>query len=444
MTNSSEPKENPITPFAVTNYRNIRTIFGIKEKNRRGHIYIIGKTGTGKSTLISNMAASDARDGNGLALIDPHGDLAEALLDLVPKHRIKDVIYFNPADLDHPIAFNPLQNVVPETRHLVVSGLVSVFKKIWPEFWGPRLEHILRHTLLTLLEYPGATLLDVTRLLTLKDYRSIVLKYVRSEPVREFWFFEFEKYSAWLRSEAISPILNKMSQFLTSEPLRNIVSQKNSALDFRKIMDEGKVLIVNLSKGRIGEDNCALLGAMIVTKIQLAALSRTDIPEYSRRSFYLFVDEVQNVMTLSFADALSEARKYGLSLALAHQYIEQLDPKIRAAVFGNVGTLISFRVGAEDAKLLAQEFRPVFSETDLINLPNHHIYLKLMIEGHTSEPFSAVTLPSQKKGISSKRKIIELSRAKYTKAPNNNKVKLDEPSYMIGRQGEAQARLFIP
>jgi len=436
--------KNPITPFAITNYRNIRTIFGIKEKNRRGHIYIIGKTGTGKSTLISNMAASDARDGNGLALIDPHGDLAEALLDLILKQRIKDVIYFNPSDLDHPVAFNPLQNVAPEKRHLVASNLISVFKKIWPEFWGPRLEHILRNTLLSLLEYPDATLLDVTRILTMKEYRAIVLKYVRNPQVREFWFFEFEKYSAWLRSEAISPILNKMSQFLTSDPLRNIVSQKKSALDFRKIMDEGKVLVVNLSKGKIGEDNCALLGAMVVTKIQLAAQSRTDIPEHRRRSFYLFVDEVQNFMTLSFADALSEARKYGLSLVLAHQYLEQLDPKIRAAVFGNIGTLISFRVGAEDAKLLAREFRPVFSETDLIKLPNHHIYLKLMIDGHTSEPFSAVTLPSQEKGISSKRKIIELSRAKYTEAPTNNKVKLDEPSYMIGRQGEAQARLFIP
>lgn len=444
MTNTSEPKENPITSFAVTNYRNIRTIFGIKEKNRRGHIYMVGKTGTGKSTLISNMAASDAKDGNGLALIDPHGDLAEALLDLIPKQRIKNVVYFNPADLDHPIAFNPLESVAPEKRHLVVSGLISVFKKIWPEFWGPRLEHILRHTLLTLLEYPGATLLDVTRLLTLKDYRSIVLKYVRSEPVREFWFFEFEKYSAWLRSEAISPILNKMSQFLTSEPLRKIVNQKKSALNFRKMMDEGKILVVNLSKGKIGEDNCALLGAMIVTKIQLAALSRTDVPEHRRRSFYLFVDEVQNFMTLSFADALSEARKYGLSLVLAHQYIEQLDPKIRAAVFGNVGTLISFRVGAEDAKLLAREFYPVFMEADLVNLPNHHIYLKLMIDGHTSQPFSAVTLPSQEKGISSKRKIIELSRAKYTKAPTNNKAKIDEPSYIIQRQDETQARLFTP
>jgi hypothetical protein len=413
MTKSLEPNKNPLTPFAVTNYRNIRTIFGIREKNRRGHIYIVGKTGTGKSTLISNMAASDAKEGQGLALIDPHGDLAEALLDSIPKPRIKDVIYFNPADIDHPIAFNPLENVAPEKRHLVASGLISVFKKIWPEFWGPRLEHILRHTLLTLLEYPGATLLDVTRLLTIKDYRAVVLNCVRSPHVREFWFFEFEKYSAWLRSEAISPILNKMSQFLTSEPLRNIVGQKKNALDFRKIMDEGKILVVNLAKGKIGEDNCSLLGAIIVTKIQLAALSRTDVPEHRRRSFYLFVDEVQNFMTLSFADALSEARKYGLSLVLAHQYIEQLDPKIRAAIFGNVGTLISFRVGAEDAKYLSREFYPVFSEADLTCIPNYHIYLKLMIDGHTSQPFSAVTLPPADRKESFKEKIIGASRKKY-------------------------------
>jgi len=327
--NESQDNENPITPFAVTNYRDIRKIFGIKKKNRRGHIYIIGKTGTGKSTLIENMAISDIKNGNGLALIDPHGDLAEDLLNFVPKKRIADVIYFNPADLEYPIAFNPLEKVPQDFRHLVVSGLLSVFKKIWPEFWGPRLEHILRHSLFTLLECPQSTLLDLPRLLTDKEFRKAILKHLISKPVKEFWLYEFEKYSAWLRSEAISPILNKMGQFLTNLPLRNIVGQKENTFDLRKVMDEGKILIVNLAKGKIGEENSHLLGAMIVTKIQLSALSRVDLKEEKRAPFYLYVDELHNFITLSFADILSEARKYGLNLILAHQYIEQVDERIR-------------------------------------------------------------------------------------------------------------------
>lgn len=405
--------DNPITPFAVTNYRDIRKRFGIKEKNRRGHMYVVGKTGTGKSTLLQNMAVSDIEQGNGLALIDPHGDLAEEVLRCVPRRRIKDVIYFNPADLDYPVAFNPLQTVNPDHRHLVVSGLISVFKKIWSEFWGPRLEHILRHSLLTLLERPGSTLLDVPRLLTDDNFRKEVLAGVKQPPVRDFWFLEFEKYSAWLRSEATSPILNKMGQFLTSAPLRNIVGQKENTFRLRKVMDEGKILIVNLAKGRIGEDNCSLLGAMVVTQIQLAALSRANVPESKRKGFYVYVDEIHNFLTLSFADILSEARKYGLNLVLAHQYIEQLDERIRAAILGNAGTIISFRVGAEDARLLAREFHPVFDESDLMNLPNYHIYLKLMIDGATSRPFSAVTLPTPEKRTSYEKKIVGMSRERY-------------------------------
>ncbi len=270
MEGMSDYDKNPITYFAITNYRDIRKRFGIKEKNRRGHMYIIGKTGTGKSTLIENMVISDIKDGNGLALIDPHGDLTENILHFIPEERIEDVIYFNPGDLEYPIAFNPLEKVHPDHQHLVVSSLICVFKKIWSEFWGPRLEHILRHSLLTLLEYPGSTLLYLPRLLTDKDFRKDVLEKVTNQQVRDFWFFEFEKYSAWLRSEAISPILNKIGQFLTSIPLRNIVGQRENTFDLRKVMDEGKILIVNLAKGKIGEDNSSLLGAMIVTKIQLA------------------------------------------------------------------------------------------------------------------------------------------------------------------------------
>jgi len=406
---------NPITPLAITDYRDIRKAFGIKQKNRRAHMYIVGKTGTGKSTLIENMAVSDIKMGYGIGVIDPHGDLAEHILDRLPEKRIEDVIYFNPSDLEFPIAFNPLEKVPRDSHHLVVSGLISVFKKIWSDFWGPRLEHILRHSLFTLLEYPQSTLLDVPRLLTDKEFRQKAIGYVTLPQVRDFWFLEFEKYSAWLKSEAVSPILNKIGQFLTSIPLRNIVGQKENTFDFRKMMDEGKILIVNLSKGRIGEDNCALLGAMIVTKLQLAALSRTELKENGRKAFYLYVDEFHNFLTLSFADILSEARKYGLSLVFAHQYIGQLKEDIRASVFGNIGTIISFRVGAEDASFLAREFSPVFDETDFVNLANFHIYLKLMIDGITSKPFSAVTLFPERSTGSFTKQAVALSRQKYAK-----------------------------
>jgi len=410
-----ENDKNPITFFAVTNYRDIRQKFGIREKNRRGHIYIVGKTGTGKSTLIENMVISDVNDGHGLALIDPHGDLTEAVLDFVPKKRIKDVIYFNPGDIEYPIAFNPLESPYPDQHHLIASGLISVFKKIWSEFWGPRLEHILRNSILTLLEQPQSTILDIPRLLTDKDFRGGIIGRVNNQQVREFWFFEFEKYSAWLRTEAVSPILNKMGQFLTSFPLRNIVGQKENTFDLKKVIDEGKILIVNLAKGKIGEDNCSLLGAMIVTKIWLSALSRANMPEEKRRSFYLYVDEIHSFLTLSFADILSEARKYGLHMTLAHQYIDQLDDKVRGAIFGNIGTVISFRVGIDDAEHLGKQFYPIFNQNDLINLPNYHIYLRLMIDGVTSQPFSAITLLPPEKMRSYRNSIITLCRKKYSR-----------------------------
>jgi hypothetical protein len=409
----SNKDDNKITPLAITNWRDIRKVFGIKQKNRRGHIYVVGKTGTGKSTLMLNMLVSDIRQGRGTALIDPHGDLAEEVLQYIPKGRVKDVIYFNPADMEYPIAFNPLEKVHPDFHHLVASGIISVFRKLWPDFWGPRLEHILRHSILTLLEYPDSSLLDLPRLLTDKDFRRVVVGCVTHQQVRDFWFNEFEKYSAWLKSEAVSPILNKVGQFVTSTPLRNIIGQKEKTFDLRAVMDEGKILIVNLAKGKIGEDNSAMLGAMLVTKIQLAALSRADVSEEERKPFYLFVDEFHNFITQSFSGILSETRKYGLNLTLAHQYIEQLDDKIRAAVFGNVGTIISFRVGAEDAKYLAREFYQVFNEADIANLPNYHIYLKLLIDGVSSRPFSAMTLPPLERGVFYKEKIIAMSRKKY-------------------------------
>lgn len=406
-------QQNRVTEFAITNWRDDQRSFGIKEKDRHGHMYMIGKTGTGKSTLMKNMAISDIRRGNGLALIDPHGDLAEEIMEYVPEGRINDVVYFNPADMDRPLAINLLEKVNPDSRHLVASGLISAFKKFWSESWGPRLEHILRNAILALLEYPQSTLLDMPRFLTDKGFRRHVLEFVENQQVKNFWLMEFEKYSAIFKSEAVSPVLNKVGQFLTSIPLRNIVGQKESSFDFRKIMDEKKILIVNLSKGKIGEDNCSLLGSLITARIQMAAMSRADIPEDERKSFYLYVDEFHNFFSLSFADILSEARKYGLHMILAHQYIQQLDERISAAVFGNVGTIISFRLGIEDARVLANEFAPVFSETDFTNLPNHHIYLKLMIDGFTSRPFSAVTLNSLVKAEAFKDKIIEISRERY-------------------------------
>jgi len=425
--------KNSITFFAVTNYRDIRQRFGIREKNRRGHIYIVGKTGTGKSTLIENMVISDINEDHGLALIDPHGDLSEDVLSFLPKRKVKDVIYFNPGDIDYPIAFNPLESVHSDQHHLVASGLISVFKKIWSEFWGPRLEHILRHSILTLLEQPKSTILDIPRLLTDKEFRWEIIGKVKNQQVREFWFSEFEKYSAWLRTEATSPILNKMGQFLTSFPLRNIVGQKENTFDLRNVMDEGKILIVNLAKGKIGEDNCSLLGAIIVTKIWLAAVSRADLPEEKRKSFYLYVDEIHSFLTLSFTDILSEARKYGLHMTLAHQYIDQLDEKIRGAIFGNVGTIISFRVGIDDAEHLAKQFYPIFKENDLINLPNYHIYLKLMIDGATSQPFSAITLPPPERTKSYKESIIKLCRDKYSKPRKEveTAILFKQPSYTI-------------
>ncbi len=378
-------------------------------------MYIIGKTGTGKTTLLQNMIVSDIKEGNGLAVIDPSGDLAEELLNYIPKRRIKDVIYFKPGDLMYPIGFNPLEKVDSDQRHLVASGLISVFKKTWYEFWGPRLEHILRNAILALLEYPQSTLLDLPALLVDRDMRQKVVAKVSNPQVRNFWFNEFEKYSAWLKSEATSPILNKVGQYLSTPVIRNILGQPESAFSFREVMDKKRILIVNLSKGQVGEDNCSLLGTMIVTQFHLAALNRSEVPEKKRQPFYLYVDEIHSFATLSFADILSEARKYGLKLIITHQYIEQLDDKIRAAIFGNVGTLISFRIGQEDARALAREFSPIFEETDLVNLPNYNIYLKLMIDGLTSKAFSAVTLPPPQRNRSYKLRIIENSKIKYAK-----------------------------
>lgn len=403
------------TSIGITNWRNKNQPFFIKDSDRLGHIYAIGKTGVGKSTLLLNMAISDIQKGKGLCVIDPHGDIAEAILNYVPESRINDVVYFNSKEINYPIAFNPLNGVHPIYHHLVASGLISTFKKIWTESWGARLEYILRFSLLTLLEYPDATLLDIQPLLTDAYFRNRVLSYVTNQHTLLFWRNEFDKYSPALRNEAISPILNKTGVFLTSIPLRNIVGQTTSSFRMQEIIDNSKILIVNLSKGEIGEDASSILGSVLVTAIQLAALFRASQNEQTRSPFYLYVDEMHSFISLSFADILAEARKYKLSLFLTHQYLDQVHEKIRSAIFGNVGTIISFRIGAADAESLAKEFHPVFNEEDFINLPRYSMYLKMMIDGATSKPFSAITLPVEAVVKSNKNKIIDLSKKVYGK-----------------------------
>jgi CxxC-x17-CxxC domain-containing protein len=406
--------EENITFFAETNFRNQRVKFGIKLDDRRKHMYVIGKTGMGKTVMLSNMAISDIENGFGLAFIDPHGESAEHLLDFVPEKRLKDVIYFCPHDTEYPIAFNPLESVGEEQRNLVASGILEIFKKIWPDVWSARMEYILNNCLMALLEYPNSTLLGIMRLLTDKDYRDRIVSGLKDPVVKSFWVNEFARYHDKFQVEAIAPIQNKVGQFLTNPLVRNIVGQPKSSFNIRQIMDEGKILIVNLSKGRIGEVNSALLGAMLVTKIQQAALSRADIPESERRDFMLYVDEFQTFATEAFATILSEARKYHLCLIISHQYIGQLPESVKAAIFGNVGTFVVFRVGAEDAEWLEKEFAPEFMANDLVNLAKYNIYLKLMIDGITSKAFSAVTLPPRPKPeISFRHQIIKNTREFY-------------------------------
>lgn len=406
---------NEITFFAKTNFRNQETVFGIKQDDRRRHMYLIGKTGMGKTNLLENLVVQDIRNGHGVCYIDPHGDTAEKLLKAVPANRIEDVIYFNPADQNFPIAFNVMESIDPEYRHLVASGLVGVFKKIWADSWGPRLEYILRNAIMALLEYPGSTLLGVTRILVDKKYRERVVDKVTDPVIRQFWVDEFPKWSDKVLQEVVSPIQNKVGQFLSNSLIRNIVGQTQSSFDVRQIMDEQKILIMNLSKGRIGEDSSALLGAMMITKIQLAAMGRVDIPEETRKDFYLYVDEFQNFATESFANILSEARKYRLNLILANQYVTQIDEKVRDAIFGNAGTIIAFRVGAVDSEFLEKEFAPVFVATDIVNLAKYNIYLKLMIDGIAGDAFSATTLPPVyiEDTMENEEKIIAFSRERY-------------------------------
>ena len=392
----TEPSKDVIY-FAKTDFRNQDRLFGIDRKDRRQHVYVMGKTGTGKSAMLSNMIIQDIANGEGVCVVDPHGELVEGIIKNIPEHRREDFIYFNPADTEYHIGFNVLELPDFKYKHLVASGLMGIFTKIWSNVWSARMEYILNNAVLALLDTPGTTLLGIIRILVDQEYRQQIIANIKDPVVKAFWIHEYEQWRDQFRNEAIAPIQNKVGQFLSTSIIRNIVGQSRSTIDIFKIMNEKKIFLVNVSKGRIGEDNSALLGAMIITKIQLSAMERVRVPEEEREDFYLYVDEFQNFATDSFAGILSEARKYRLDLTIAHQYIGQLvtdvSTKVRDAVFGNVGTMIFFRIGASDAEFLEEEMAPEFTPQDMVNLPNYHIYLKLMSRGVTSRPFSARTIP---------------------------------------------------
>ena len=413
------PFNKELTYLGITTYRDKNQLFGIKRKDRRQHVYLLGKSGTGKSVLMFNMIIQNIQNGEGVCMVDPHGENVEAILSAIPPHRMKDVIYFNPADADHHIGFNVLELIDPQYKHLVASGLMGIFTKIWANAWSARMEYILNNCILALLDTPGTTLLGIPRMLVDKDYRQKIISNLKDPVIKAFWVHEYEAWQDKFRNEAIAPIQNKVGQFLSTSIIRNVVGQSKSTINIFDMMNEGKIFLVNVSKGRIGEDNSGLLGGMIITKIQLAAMERVRIPEETRRDFYLYVDEFQNFVTDAFAGILSEARKYRLNLTVAHQYTAQLvvdkSSAVRDAVFGNVGTMIVFRVGADDADFLEKEFEPEFTPQDLVNLPNYKVYLKLMIDGVTSRPFSAKTMPPMVKSGNKEveNEVIRTSRELY-------------------------------
>jgi hypothetical protein len=403
-----------ISLFGITTFRQGNVKFGIKREDRKRHLYVVGKSGVGKSFSIQLLALSDIYHDNGFAIVDPHGDLAQDVMKYIPENRVEDVVYFNPADIEYPISFNPMENTDPNLRNNIASEIVGVLKKMFSDSWGPRLEHILRFTLLALLETPDATLLGITRMLTDKEYRKKIVSNVTDPVVRSFWVNEFASWNDKFANEAVAPVLNKVGAFTANPLVRNVLGQTKSSFDIREVMDKGKILIVDLSRGRLGEDNAGILGALIITKIQLAAMSRANVALDKRRGFYLYVDEFQNFATESFSVILSEARKYGLYLTVANQYVAQMSDEVKDAVFGNVGSMICFRVGADDATYLAKYFEPVFEATDLVNLNIQNIYITMSIDGETSPPFSAKTLrmPEPEKDLT--KQIVEHSRKHYS------------------------------
>ena len=434
--NTEDTLEEDICFFGQTNYRNQMVKFGIKLDDRRRHMYVIGKTGMGKTTMMENMVLHDVYAGHGVGVVDPHGDFAEKIINYIPPSRINDVVYFNPADTDYPIGFNILEIKSEEQKHLVAAGLMAVFKKIWPDVWSSRMEYILNNTLLALLDYPGSTLLGINRLLSDKKYRQKVIRKLKDPVVKAFWQVEFAGYNDRYAQEAVAPIQNKIGQFLSASVIRNMVAQVKSTINIRELMDTKKIFIMNLSKGRIGEDNSRLLGGMLITEIQLAAMERVDISESERQDFFLYVDEFQNFATPSFANILSEARKYRLSLIMAHQYVKQLDEVVADAVFGNVGTMVTFRVGGDDAEVLEKEFTPTFLATDIVNLPKFQILLKLMINGVASQPFSSITMGPIGHPTGSFDKVVRVSRERYASKKENIEDKILRWSGLEGGDGD--------
>ena len=405
-----------ISAFGLTNFRGINHQFGLTRRDRSRHVYIIGQTGAGKSGLLELLALSDVFYNQGYCIIDPHGDFAIDNLKFVPESRIKDVVYFNPADTAYPVAFNPLEVSDPSRKPNICSEVIGVLKRMFGDSWGPRLEHILRYTLLALLDRPSATLLDISRLLTDKDFRKETLEYCQDVTVLQFWKHEFGQWNEKQVNESIAPVLNKVGAFTANPIIRNIIGQPKSSFDIRQIMDEGKILVVNLSKGLIGEDNAGILGSFLVTKVQLAAMSRSDIPRVEdRRPFYLYVDEFQNFATDSFSVILSEARKYGLNLTVANQYVAQMTESVRDAVFGNVGTTISFRVSADDAPILVKQFEPTFEASDLLQLNNRHFIISMIINGEKVPAFSATTLSIPDTPADNFDAIVEWSREHFAR-----------------------------
>ena len=392
--------------------------FGIPHNDRRHHLYAIGKSGSGKTTLLHNLILQDIEAGHGVAVIDPHGDLANDLLDHLPRHRIEDVAYFNPADMEHPVGFNLFGSTPPDERHLVASGVVGVFKTIWPDFWGPRLEYILYAATAALLDCENVTLLGVQRMLSDIRYRAWVVKQIKDPMVRSFWVNEFANYDKKFLHEAIAPIQNKVGQLLMSPHVRNILGQVRSRINARFMMDNGRIFIADVSKGKLGADKSNLMGAMLVTQFQLAAMSRADVPEHERRDFFLYVDEFQSFASDSFISILSEARKYRLCLTLSHQYVDQVRPEIRDAVFGNVGSIVAFRVGHRDAKQLEQAFGETCRASQLTSLGNYEVYAKLLANGQDCEPFLGKTLPPQGKRHGRRQTIVRRSHEKYATKRN--------------------------